>query len=152
MDKRVKLLREIIVERDLLLRCPKCCVVFTEVDGCNAVVCRRCGEPFCGICLFSNGTDAHSHLRIEHPGALFKTSSFERAHRARRAALVVAAVRSLSGEGPVLQKALVDELAKVDLPDLGIMAEDVLRDAQATIDVMLVEQSVSLLFLLAPSF
>ena len=131
LAERVRQHRLVIAERLLLLRCPRCAVVFSDYSGCNALVCGKCGCGFCAVCLKDCGRDAHPHHREAH-GDYFDRALFERTHRERRAHAVAAAVRALAGEGAKLQRALVAELAKADLRDLGIGAEDVLREAGVT--------------------
>ena len=130
MSEKVRQSRLVIVERDLLLRCPRCRFEFDDYDNCNALTCGKCGAGFCAMCLIDCGTDAHDHIQQAHPKAMFDKPAFEALHRKRRAGLVVAAVRALESEGEALQRALVAELGKADLPGLGISPEDVLRDAR----------------------
>jgi hypothetical protein len=130
--ERVRQHRLVIAEQQLLLRCPRCAVAFADYDGCNALQCAKCGCGFCALCLRDcrdEGNDAHTHCAREHGGNIHDRPRFERTHRERRVRAVAAAVRALAGEGAALQRALVAELAKADLRDLGIGAEDVLREA-----------------------
>lgn len=127
---RVRELRNIIVERDLTLRCSRCSAAFEDYAGCNALVCARCGAGFCGLCLEDCGGDAHPHYYAVHGPNIFDRPRFLLEHKARRVRLVVAAVADLAAEGPILQRALVAELAKADLPDLGIASVDVLLGAR----------------------
>lgn len=87
------------------------------------------------------GRDAHSHYYETHgrgEGAgVHDRARFERIHQERRTVLVANAIRALAPEtsadilGVVeLQHALVAELAKADLPGLGIKPDDVLARAQ----------------------
>jgi hypothetical protein len=133
VSEKVRQIRLVIVERDLLLRCPRCAVEFDDYDNCNALTCGKCGAGFCALCLVDCGADAHDHIRQAHPKAMFDKPAFEAMHRKRRAGLVVAAVRALASEGESLQRALVAELSKADLPGLGISPEDVLRDAKVAL-------------------
>ena len=133
MSEKVRQIRLVIVERDLLLRCPRCAVEFDDYDNCNALTCGKCGAGFCAMCLVDCGGDAHDHIREAHPKAMFDRLAFEAVHRKRRAGLVVDAVRALASEGEALQRALVAELGKADLPGLGISAADVLRDAKVAL-------------------
>ena len=129
-DERVRQHRAVIAERDLLLRCPHCAAPFDEYDGCNALTCRRCGCGFCAVCLEDCGRDAHRHYREAHPGSVSNRHLFETAQRDRRTALVIAALRGLRGEGAAMQGAVLNELAKADLRDLGIAVGPV-REAMA---------------------
>ena len=129
LAERVRQHRLVIAERLLLLRCPRCATAFNDYSDCNALQCGQCGCGFCALCLVDCGRDAHAHYREAHGGDIFNRALFERTHRERRARTVAAAVRALAGEGAELQRALVAELAKADLRDLGIGVEDVLRDA-----------------------
>ena len=75
---------------------------------------------------------------------------FERTHRERRAGLVANAVRAIATEAATavgtssgvveLQHALVAELAKADLPGLGISPDDVL--ARANVPPLPVTQGI----------
>ena len=129
LDERVRLHRGVIVDRDLTLLCPKCAAAFVDFVGSTALVCATCGCGFCGLCLLDCGNDASEHHFEAHGGENTNTALFNRTHRERRAHAVAAAVRALAGQGAALQRALVAELAKADLPGLGIGAEDVLREA-----------------------
>ena len=123
--ERARQLRLLIVERDLSLRCPSCLAVFTEWTGCAALACadeggrRGCGAGFCGLCLERCGRDAHAHVQQAHGKLHFSAQETAEAHRGRREALVVAALRALAGE-PALQGAVWGELAKADLPGAGL--------------------------------
>ena len=133
MSEKVRQIRLVILERDFMLRCPRCAVIFDDYDNCNALTCGKCGAGFCALCLVDCGGDAHEHIRQTHPEAMFDKPAFEAVHRKRRAGLVVAAVQALASEGEALQRALVAELGKADLPGLGISPEDVLRDARVAL-------------------
>ena len=137
MSEKVRQIRLVIVERDLMLRCPRCRFEFDDYDNCNALTCGKCGAGFCAMCLVDCGADAHDHIREAHPKAMFDKPAFEAMHRKRRAELVVAAVRALASEGEALQRALVAELGKADLPGLGISPEDVLRDARVALPAVI---------------
>ena len=129
LRERVAALRRVIVERDLLLRCPHCAAEFDDYDGCNALTCGRCGAGFCAVCLADCGSarEAHVHYRAAHGEDYYDRPLFERERRARYLARVVAAVRD-AGE-PEVQRALVAELAVADLRDLGISEAEVLAGA-----------------------
>jgi hypothetical protein len=47
----------------LNLSCPKFGKVFLDYDGCDAVTCSVCSQPFCGLCLKAcqNSSEAHNH-------------------------------------------------------------------------------------------
>jgi hypothetical protein len=123
LGARVAELRRVIVERDLLLRCPCCAAVFEDYQGCNALRCGRCGVGFCAVCLLDCGADAHAHYAAVHGRNYFDRALFEGARRARFLARVVAAVR-VAGE-PAVQRALVAELGRADLGDMVISAAEV---------------------------
>ncbi len=120
----VREVRQAIAERVLLLRCPRCDAVFIDFEACNNLTCARCGAGFCAVCLEDCGASAEAHIKgsavcgpAEHNVPLFK-----RAARERFLARVVAAVKALAI--PPLQHAVVAELAKADLPNLGKTATD----------------------------
>jgi hypothetical protein len=129
LGERVAALRRVIVERDLLLRCPHCAAEFDDYQGCNALTCARCGTGFCAVCLADCGSAraTHVHYRAEHGEEYYDRPLFERQRRARFLARVVAAVRD-AGDAAV-QRALVAELGRADLRDLGIGEAEVLAGA-----------------------
>ena len=135
---RARLLRGIIVERDLLLRCPGCSAPFSDYSGCNCLQCGTCGAGFCAVCLENCGTarQTHVHHRTVHGLGengedYYNRPLFEAAKRARYLERLVAAVAGLGGGGggETLQRALVAELGKADLRDLGISEAEVLAGA-----------------------
>jgi hypothetical protein len=79
------------------------------------------------------GGDAHAHIAASAACGpdYFNKPLFERERRARFLARVAAAVAGLAGEpdGVALQRAVVAELGKADLPGVGIGAEEVLARA-----------------------
>jgi WD40 repeat protein len=129
LGARVAALRRVIVERDLLLRCPACAAEFEDFSGCNALTCGRCGTGFCAVCLQDCGSyrETHRHHRLAHSADFYDRGLFERASRARYLARLVAAVRA-AGDATV-QRALVAELGRADLRDLGISEGEVLAGA-----------------------
>ena len=126
---RVAELRRVIVERDLLLRCPHCAAEFDDYSGCNALTCGRCGTGFCAVCLKNCGSSraTHAHHREAHGEDYFNRPLFERAKRARYLARLCGAVRAAGGAE--VQRALVAELGRADLRDLGISEAEVLAGA-----------------------
>ncbi len=130
LGERVQRLRLGIVERDLPLRCPRCKTPFVEFEGCLALVCGSCRCGFCALCLRDCGHDAHEHFYATHGDIheIYNMGRYRDTHRAARTAAIAAAVRALAPDD-ALQRALVAELAKADLGDLGIAADDVLRAA-----------------------
>jgi hypothetical protein len=127
LAERVEELRRVIVERDLLLRCPGCGAVFEEYDGCNALQCGRCGTGFCAVCLKDCGADTHEHHAAAHGPDLYNRALFELTRRERFVERVVAAVRV--AREPAVQRALVAALGEADLRDLGIDVAEVLVGA-----------------------
>ena len=79
------------------------------------------------------GRDAHEHIKgsVECGPDFFDMPRVERANRARFLARLVAEVARLAGEpsGKELQRAVVAELGKADLPALGITEAEVLAGA-----------------------
>lgn len=129
MDEKLQRLRLAIIEQHFYLRCPRCAFKFVDFAGCNAVDCGKCGAGFCSICLEDCGVDAHTHYGRVHGGDIFDKAKFVQAKKERVEAALVAAVEALRSEGAPLQTRLVHELAKADLPDLGIKAADILTRA-----------------------
>lgn len=126
LAERVRLLRAVIVERDLALHCPRCASPFAEYDGCNALSCSKCGAGFCGLCLVDCGANAHAHYYTTHGKNIFDRRLFESTHRAGRIARIAATVNDLlASSGAELARALVDDLARADLRDLQITAATV---------------------------
>jgi hypothetical protein len=79
------------------------------------------------LCLLDCGADSHAHYYATHGGDIFNKPLFAKSAKERRLALLGAAVAALAAEGAVLQRALVGELARYDLKDLGIDPQEVLR-------------------------
>ena len=151
-------LRKAIVERDLYLRCPRCADVFNDygvslfmcacgylapcwpcpltfapffsAQGCNSLRCRKCGAGFCAVCLKDCGADAHEHHAEVHDRNYFNKALFVAAKRERFLRRVVAAVAGLAVQGEAVQRAVVAELGKADLRDLGITEAEVLAGAE----------------------
>ena len=81
------------------------------------------------MCLANCGSDAHPHHREAHGEDYFNRPLFEAETRKRYVARLVAAVKAEAPGGAALQLALVAELAKADLRDLGITEAEVLAGA-----------------------
>ena len=100
LAERVRRLRQLIVERDLTLHCPRCGGAFNDYTGCNALVCGSqnerggvCGAGFCGVCMLECGRDAHQHYYAVHGQDIHNRAVFDNAHRSARLARVVVASR-----------------------------------------------------------
>jgi len=136
LAEKVQKMRQLIVDRYLYMLCPVCAEKSDEheLSECNALCCARCGAGFCALCLLAcgNSRGAHEHFRPSCPatsGGLFDRPAFIRTRKDRFTAQVIAAVKALASEGADFQRALVAELAKADLRDLGITADQVLNGA-----------------------
>ncbi len=131
-EARARALRVVIVDRDLKMCCPRCALVFGEYSGCNALTCPKCAAGFCAVCLKDCGADAHPHIKASAACGpeYFNRPLFDREKRKRFLARVVASVAGLAGEGAALQRAVVAELGKADLRDLGITEAEVLAGAR----------------------
>ena len=133
LAERVRRLRDVIVDRDLTLHCPRCSTAFVDFVDCLALHCKdACGAAFCGLCLADCGDNAHSHFYSVHRGVNIYDQgrrAFNGAHFERRRAAVIAAVRACAPDGVDVQRALVAELAKADFSPLGISADDILAGA-----------------------
>jgi hypothetical protein len=83
------------------------------------------------VCLKDCGADAHPHIKASAACGpeYFNRPLFDREKRKRFLARVVASVAGLAGEGAALQRAVVAELGKADLRDLGISEAEVLAGA-----------------------
>jgi ubiquitin len=132
----VRKLRALCLDEDLTLHCPRCGLGFANFNGCLALQCGDagnirggCGAGFCGLCLIDCGTDAHDHFYKTHGQNIFEALRFKQTHAEARTLRVIARVARLAPDA-ALQRALVKELDKADLKDLGIDAARVLRDAR----------------------
>ena len=137
MVEQAQRIRLILIERHLYLKCPRCAFKFDDYQGCNALQCGKCGAGFCAECLEDCGQDAHDHIRERH-GLVFDKGRFIEATRCRFEDALVKEIKALTVEGTALQQAVVLELGKADLQDLGIKADDLLRLAQvgaANVDI-----------------
>lgn len=90
-QRRVRMVRNHIVEEILTLKCPRCGQAFLDFVGCFALQCSRCPCGFCAWCGADSGSsNAHDHVRTcreKPPGAdvFFGTfEQFEEAQRRRR--------------------------------------------------------------------
>jgi hypothetical protein len=83
------------------------------------------------VCLKDCGADAHPHIKASAACGpeYFNRPLFDREKRKRFLSRVVASVAGLAGEGAALQRAVVAELGKADLRDLGISEAEVLAGA-----------------------
>lgn len=111
-----------IVERILVLRCPRCNAAFVDFNGCLALTCAnpRCGCRFCGLCLRDCGADAHAHVGVcpegRGQGLFVGADVWGELMRHRRERLVH---RYLAGlPEPVRRR--VRERVRRDCEDLGI--------------------------------
>jgi hypothetical protein len=72
-----------IATEELNMKCPRCCQVFYDYDGCNAVRCGNisCKAAFCAVCLKDCGNDAHTCARTH--GDLYDKTLFTKARERR---------------------------------------------------------------------
>jgi serine/threonine protein kinase len=131
ISEKVRRLRNVIVDRDLTLHCPRCGQAFYDFDGCNALRCKSaCGAAFCGLCMVDCGDNAHPHYYSIHRGMnIFDRQAFENAKRDRSKSKLIAAVKAEKGDANVMM-ALIEELGKADLVDLGLSIDDLKREVQ----------------------
>jgi hypothetical protein len=142
--ERVRRLRLRVVEDDFTLQCPRCSGAFLDFSGCAALYCKDdagppsrvgCGISFCALCLKDCSGDAHKHVKEEHARAelrddgnpamyFFHKEDYNAAHGELRTNKLVARLRTLASD-PELQRALLDELEKADLADVGVDARRV---------------------------
>jgi len=122
-QRRVRAVRNQIVEDILTLKCPRCGQAFLDFVGCFALQCSRCPCGFCAWCgADSGGSNAHEHVRNcreKPPGAdvFFGTfEQFEAAQRRRRRRLLRNFLPTLDREIAI---AVLQEMRR-DLGDLGL--------------------------------
>jgi len=125
-QRRVRAVRNHIVEEILTLKCPRCGQAFLDFVGCFALQCSRCPCGFCAWCgADSGGSNAHEHVRgcrEKPPGADVFFGSFEQfeaAQRQRRQRLLRQFLPSLDAQ---TRGAVVQEMRR-DLADLGLLAD-----------------------------
>jgi len=124
-QRRVRAVRNHIVEEILTLKCPRCGQAFLDFVGCFALQCSRCPCGFCAWCgADSGGNNAHEHVRNcrEKPlGADVFFGSFEQfeaAQRRRRTRLLQRFLPTLDAQ---TRHAVLNEIRR-DLLDLGLVA------------------------------
>ena len=129
ISEKVRRLRNVIVERDLTLHCPRCGQAFFDFQGCCALHCMdSCGAAFCGLCLADCGENAHPHLYSVHKGVnIYDKGAFETARRRRCREGVIAAVKDVSVDKEVC-KLLIEELGKADLDELGMTMDELFEE------------------------
>lgn len=122
-QRRVRHVRNHIVEEILTLKCPRCGQAFLDFVGCFALQCSRCPCGFCAWCgADSGGSNAHEHVRNcreKPPGAdvFFGTfQQFEAAQRRRRRRLLHSYMPTLDVQ---TRAAVVQEMRR-DFADLGL--------------------------------
>jgi serine/threonine protein kinase len=129
ISEKVRRLRNVIVERDLTLHCPRCGQAFFDFQGCCALHCKdSCGAAFCGLCLADCGENAHPHFYSVHKGVnIYDKGAFETARRSRCRERVIAAVKDVSVDKEVC-KLLIEELGKADLDELGMTMDELFQE------------------------
>lgn len=144
--EKVRKLRLLVVEEDLTLHCPRCNKAFIDFEGCAALKCGdnvNCGAGFCAICLKVFGRDAHTHVREVHAPTnpinaahlaadnprmyYFSPGYYNDHHKKLRLDKLAARLRGLAIEGPGVQRDLLAELGRQDLPGVGILVSDIER-------------------------
>ena len=106
-----------IREEVMLERCPRCEAPFLDYDGCNALICPKCGCGFCAVCLEDCGGDAHAHAASY--GDVFNKASANAARKERWRAGVHRELEALSREARDRAVAVME----VELFDLGLGPE-----------------------------
>lgn len=104
------------ITEQINLRCPRCQIVFSDYDGCNALQCasHSCKAAFCAICLKDCGTDAHGHVRTQH-GDLFDKSAFQKSKDLRSKTIVENRLVALSHESNDLMLLVRNHIDKATL-------------------------------------
>lgn len=122
-QRRVRAVRNHVVEEILTLKCPRCGQAFLDFVGCFALQCSRCPCGFCAWCgADSGGSNAHEHVRScrEKPqGADVFFGSFEQfeaAQRRRRRRLLQRFLPTLDAQ---TRHCVLNEMRR-DLTDLGL--------------------------------
>lgn len=122
-QRRVRAVRNHIVEEILTLKCPRCGQAFLDFVGCFALQCSRCPCGFCAWCgADSGGRNAHDHVRTcreKPPGAdvFFGTfEQFEQAQRRRRRRVLERYLPTLERE----TRQWVQREMRRDFADLGL--------------------------------
>ena len=123
-EREAHILKKLIVDDILSLRCPRCRSVFLDFDGCFAITCYTdCRAGFCGWCLKDCGDDSHAHIPRcpEGKGMHAPFAVFEEHHRLRKER----AVQKIVEDQPVprVRQFLVKILQK-ELNDLQISIRD----------------------------
>jgi len=95
ITNRAERLAEIIVQEladhVLTLKCP-CGAAFVDFDGCFALTCSRCHQPFCAWCLQRSPGEIHHHVQTcpRNPGNTYygTQQEFNQFHAERKRRLV----------------------------------------------------------------
>lgn len=123
-QRRVRAVRNHIVEEVLTLKCPRCGQAFLDFVGCFALQCSRCPCGFCAWCgADSGGRNAHDHVRHcreKPPGADVFFGSFEQfeaAQRRRRRRILERYLPTLDAD---IRQYVLHEMRR-DLADLGLV-------------------------------
>jgi hypothetical protein len=112
---------DVVTERILTAKCPRCAQAFVDFEGCFALTCSRlaCAAKFCAWCLADCGADAHAHVLVcpcnpTRPISYFATASqFDDACAARRKRDVAAYVAEQLGGDAQLRAAVLARLAPI---------------------------------------
>jgi hypothetical protein len=130
-------LRTQLIEKYFLLRCPRCYQAFLDYEGCDALKCEKCGCGYCGLCLKDCGNNAHTHVRdtnhaemSEELRAHSSTDAKRRIHAMLRKSALVEALGTIKVTNDI--KHDVIEAMRKDLFDIGINADDVLKDTKVS--------------------
>ena len=72
-NNQARVQREAEEERAMLAsgykKCPSCGVMIEkDQNWCNSMVCVRCGQPFCWLCMSKFSSDADTHAHFALPG------------------------------------------------------------------------------------
>mmetsp|Transcript_36598 Transcript_36598/g.117629 ORF Transcript_36598/g.117629 Transcript_36598/m.117629 type:complete len:157 (+) Transcript_36598:592-1062(+) len=83
VQRKVETAKHHIEEEVICLRCPRCCKVFFDFDGCMSLSCGNCPCCFCGYCMKDCGSDAH-RCAASHGEVFMPFLQFQEHHKERR--------------------------------------------------------------------
>ena len=116
--RRAEVVKKIIVDDVLALRCPRCTGVFVDFNGCFALTCH-CGAGLCAWCLKDCGRDAHTHVAScpEGTGDVFGELAAFNLHQNNKRKKKV---QEMMGLEPLEVQRIILIIIETELRDLGI--------------------------------
>ena len=105
-EERLRKARLQLIERHLVLHCPRCNAAFYDYEGCDAVKCAApgCSQHFCALCFYTaDSKGVHRHIReADHHGHFDRVGyyggieRFRAFHKQRWRSELQAAIAALS--------------------------------------------------------